>query len=197
VSVRNAKRLILLLSILGVTVALLCRDERISGILVTCCALLCMGVFYSKLPELSNVSEDSPKAKTIRHITVFNVVFIGGMLILGTLLEKGIIHISDATAVLLMPTIFGVLIFVFGNVAPKLPYNRYTGLRLPWTVRDEETWLVAHRLLGYLAFPCGILCFAGIVSPRASVIIPMAMLFVWIGIPALLSLLFFYKKWKP
>ena len=176
--------------------ALLSRDERISGILVSLCAFLCLGVFYSKLPELSNVSEHSPKAKTIRHITAFNVIFIGGILILGALIEKGILPMNDTVAVLLMPTIFGVLILVFGNVAPKLPFNRYTGLRLPWTVRDEETWLVAHRLLGYLALPCGILCFAGVVSPRASVIIPMAMLFTWIGIPALLSLWFFYKKWK-
>ena len=195
-SVRNAKRLILILSLAGVTVALLSRDERISRILVSLCAFLCLGVFYSKLPELSNVSEDSPKAKTIRHITVFNVLFIGGILILGALIEKGILPMNDTVAVLLMPTIFGVLILVFGNVAPKLPFNRYTGLRLPWTVRDEETWLVAHRLLGYLALPCGILCFAGVVSPRASVIIPMAMLFTWIGIPALLSLWFYYKKWK-
>ncbi|HIY05838.1 MAG TPA: SdpI family protein, partial [Candidatus Evtepia faecigallinarum] len=37
-----------------------------------------------------------------------------------------------------------VMLFA-GIVCPKLPYNRHIGLRLPWTVQDEETWNVAHR----------------------------------------------------
>lgn len=35
-----------------------------------------------------------------------------------------------------------------GNLAPKLPFSRHTGLRLPWTAADEDTWIVAHRILG-------------------------------------------------
>lgn len=36
---------------------------------------------------------------------------------------------------------------VAGNIAPKLPFNRYVGFRLPWTVTDEDTWIFTHRLV--------------------------------------------------
>ncbi len=51
------------------------------------------------------------------------------------------------------------MVFI-GIVSPKLPYNRHTGLRLPWTVRDEDTWKNAHRILGFISFPMVLLYIA-------------------------------------
>lgn len=48
-----------------------------------------------------------------------------------------------------------------GNIAPKLPFNRYVGFRLPWTVTDEDTWILSHRLVGYAALPLAVLYLAG------------------------------------
>ncbi|MFQ6989427.1 MAG: SdpI family protein [Faecalibacterium prausnitzii] len=35
----------------------------------------------------------------------------------------------------------------------KLPFNKYVGLRLPWTLDDCQTWRYAHMLLYELTFP--------------------------------------------
>ena len=115
-------------------------------------------------------------------------------------LEKQIITLSEEMAPRLLGCLVGLLILWFGNAAPKLPFNRYTGLRLPWTIQDEGAWLVAHRTLGYLSLPTALFCFAG-----TAVRLPMEQwikiwfmgpLLVWIGIPAALSWLYFRKKWK-
>ena len=46
-----------------------------------------------------------------------------------------------------------VILLVLGIIAPRLPFNKHTGLRLPWTVQDEEAWNVAHRIIGYISIP--------------------------------------------
>ena len=48
--------------------------------------------------------------------------------------------------------VLAVLLFL-GNLAPKLPFSRHTGLRLPWTVADEDTWTVATGWWGTSPFP--------------------------------------------
>ena len=83
-----------------------------------------------------------------------------------------------------------------GNIAPKLPFNRHTGLRLPWTVMDEDTWIVAHRILGYISIPLAIvyLCLIPVISSFE--VLSSAVILLWIGIPGLLSYRFFRKKFR-
>ena len=187
-SEQTAKVIIRWVSILGIVVSLLLQNRWASMILIISCALVSIGILYSKLPELSNVSKDSSKVRTLRYITIFNVIFVLVLIGVGVLLEKGFIVLSDKQSLFLLPTIFAVLIFGIGHAAPKIPYNRYTGLRLPWTV--------AHRILGHLSLPCSVLCFAGVgVNLETSVSVSVTMLSMWILVPAVLSYVFFYKKW--
>jgi uncharacterized membrane protein len=82
---------------------------------------------------------------------------------------------------------------VVGNTAPKLPFNRHLGLRLPWTVRDEETWNVAHRVLGYVTFPL-VICFLVSIQFFELKTCVIATILSWILIPGLISGIFFWKK---
>ena len=186
-----------ILSVLVLILSIIVKNEIVSGVLVLICALAAIVILYRHLPELSNVSADNPKAKTLRFITVFNVIFVVGLFAFAMLAENEIIKVSDEQTAIILPAIFAIIMLVLGNAAPKIPHNRYTGLRLPWTVSDEETWVVAHRILGYISIPCGILCFAGVGNEETDVVIPLAMFFVWILVPAFLSYLFFRKKWHP
>lgn len=195
--VNKAQTAIAVLSAASVILSILLRNEAASAALVLLCALAAVCILYRHLPELSNVSAENPKIKTLRMVTVFNILAVAGLLLFTFLVEQGMIRLSKKQYSFLLPCIFAGFILVFGNIAPKLPFNRYTGLRLPWTVTDEETWLLAHRLLGYLSLPCGILCLAGAADIRASLHIPMAMLLIWIFVPAVLSGLFFWRKWRP
>lgn len=50
----------------------------------------------------------------------------------------------------LMPALFGLLFVVLGNYMPKVRQNRTLGIKLTWTLRNEENWNKTHRLSGKL-----------------------------------------------
>ncbi len=196
-SAAKSKVMIGLLSIAALVLSILIENEIASFLAVSICAISSLVILYKHLPQLSNISEENPKTKTLRTITVVNIILVVGCLLFAVLAEKGMIQLSDAQSSWLFSGLFALIMIGFGNAAPKIPFNRYTGLRLPWTVSDEETWIVAHRILGYVSFPCGLLCFAGVGNLKTTVHISLAMFFTWILIPAVLSYIFFYKKWHP
>ncbi len=196
-NVNKARMLISSLSLLALLVCLLVQNQAVSFAAAALCAFVCIFVFYRHLPQLSGVSPQNPKARTLRAITVVNGLLVLGCILFVVLQQAGLIALSDKQASWLLCGLFAFFILGFGNVAPKLPFNRYAGLRLPWTVRDEDTWIVAHRILGYASLPCGLLCFAGVGNLQTAAHFSVSMLLVWILIPAVLSYLFFRKKWTP
>lgn len=199
-SANKARILINSLAFASLGLSLLIQNNVFSLLLALICVVFALVILYRNLAQLSNVSESSPKLKLVRWITIFNVLFIAAIVVFVIMLEKQILTITDRQSQYLLAGILAVLMIGFGNVAPKLPFNRYTGLRLPWTVSDEDTWIVAHRILGYISLPLGILCMLG-----ATVQMPLESyariwffgpLMLWIGIPGILSGVFYYKKWN-
>ena len=53
--------------------------------------------------------------------------------------------------------LLGVLFIVIGNYLPKARQNYTVGIKLPWTLHDEENWNRTHRLAGKLWMVCGLL----------------------------------------
>ena len=51
----------------------------------------------------------------------------------------------------------GMLLIVTGNYLPKARQNYTIGIRIPWTLANEENWNRTHRFAGYLWMICGIL----------------------------------------
>ena len=177
--------------------SLVLEGELFPMLLMLAFALIALIVLYRDLPNLSNVSEDNPKVKTLRGVTIFTISYAVVLVVVVILMKKNVIQLTPYQETILLPLIIATLIIGFGNIAPKLPCNRYTGLRLPWTVCDEDSWIVAHRLLGHMALPCGILCFAGVGSIDVSIRISVAMALLWMGIPSVVSYIYFYRKWHP
>lgn len=87
-----------------------------------------------------------------------------------------------------------VILFA-GIVSPKLPYTKHTGLRLPWTVQDEDTWNIAHRIIGYISFPVVLLYIACTLTISNFEIVTLCTMIVWIGIPGGISYIHFFKKY--
>lgn len=44
----------------------------------------------------------------------------------------------------------GILFMVIGNYLPKCKQNYTMGIKLPWTLDDEENWNRTHRFAGFL-----------------------------------------------
>ena len=51
----------------------------------------------------------------------------------------------------------GILFIVIGNYLPKCKQNYTMGIKLPWTLDDEENWNCTHRMAGFLWVAGGII----------------------------------------
>ncbi|MBA4383200.1 MAG: hypothetical protein C0410_00540 [Anaerolinea sp.] len=129
----------------------------------------------------------------MRSLNWFTVgVVILGVAISAVFEKKVLTDLQENWVSLVLVTL---LMVVIGNFAPKLPFNGYMGLRLPWTVRDEETWILAHRILGYITFPL-VICFIVLSQFLDSRTCIIATLLTWIIIPGVISGLFYIKKYQ-
>ena len=51
-----------------------------------------------------------------------------------------------------------LLFIVIGNYLPKIKQNNTIGIRIVWTLQDEENWNAAHSFSGRIWGTSGILC---------------------------------------
>jgi uncharacterized membrane protein len=61
---------------------------------------------------------------------------------------------------IIMPLFIGALVVVIGNYLPKCKQSYTMGIKLPWTLNDEENWNKTHRLAGFLWVICGVVMMA-------------------------------------
>ena len=203
----RSKLLISALSVVGILGAVM---GGIAGLaLGIICVAVIMVIYLKNIAAVSDISQDNPKVKTLRFDAIFSVVYMAALVILAVAANKGAFdefaekmspREFNAAAKLLMAVILALPMAVYGNTAPKLPFNRFAGLRLPWTVRDEQTWLIAHRLLGYLSLPLTVLLFIPVSTPMLLETyvkfwwIPG--LFLWIGVPGIISGVYYWRKFS-
>ena len=65
----------------------------------------------------------------------------------------------------LLPILFGVMFLVIGNYLPKVKQNQTLGIKLSWTMRNEENWNKTHRLGGKIWFIGGLVILAASLLP--------------------------------
>lgn len=51
---------------------------------------------------------------------------------------------------LALPTLIGIIFVFMGNYLPKVTQNQTLGIKLPWTLGNEQNWNKTHRLCGKL-----------------------------------------------
>lgn len=152
-------------------------------------AIISLILFDFNAAKILKLSKDNPKIKTVQLINNVSIASI-----LAVSLFMNIKSINGTMPENIEAMIVAFFILFFGNLSPKIPFNRYIGLRLPWTVRDEDTFRIAHRLIGYLSIPCGLLMLTFAYFNRVS--LALTFFFVWLIIPSIYSLYFFTKKMK-
>lgn len=60
----------------------------------------------------------------------------------------------DSRVTLTGPMLMGIIFIMIGNYLPKMGQSYTVGIKLPWTLADEENWRSTHRLSGFL-WVCG------------------------------------------
>ena len=61
---------------------------------------------------------------------------------------------------IIMPLFMGALFVVIGNYFPKCKQSYTMGIKLPWTLNDEENWNKTHRMAGFLWVIGGVIIMA-------------------------------------
>lgn len=71
---------------------------------------------------------------------------------------------------LCMPVLLGVIFVYMGNYLPKLRQNRTLGVKLPWTLRNEENWDRTHRLAGKVWVAGGLVLVFSVLLPLPAMV---------------------------
>ena len=95
----------------------------------------------------------------------------------------------------IMLVLVGLVFIVIGNYMPKCKQNYTMGIKLPWTLNDEENWNKTHRMAGKLWVITGFLVMLCILAPTSVMVaIFIVTLFMAIIIPTVYSYLLYRNK---
>ncbi len=96
----------------------------------------------------------------------------------------------------IIPLFFGALFVAIGNYMPKCEPSYTIGIKLPWTLEDEQNWNATHRLAGKLWVAGGLLIMVcTLLPPLIAFATMMGILLVMLAIPTVYSYQY-YKKHK-
>ena len=90
--------------------------------------------------------------------------------------------------------LFGVLFIIIGTYLPKARQNYTIGIRVPWTLANEDNWNRTHRLAGSLWIICGILMIIICLTRLAPVQWFVGILLIMVLVPCIYSYWLHAKK---
>ena len=118
-----------------------------------------------------------------------------------TLLYNGIARLVNMGADmenLFMAVIYygtGLLFMVIGNYLPKVKQNNTIGIRVVWSLMDEENWNATHRFSGKIWVTSSILCMlCGLFAESIAALVLYVVSIMAAVIISVLYSYFFYKK---
>lgn len=102
---------------------------------------------------------------------------------------------KDIDVIRLLPIIMGALFLLIGNYLPKCTPNRTVGIRIKWTLADEENWNATHRFGGKVWFIGAIVILASSLLPaKISVCVMIAAMLAMALAPIIYSYCFYNNK---
>lgn len=186
--------LILWLTIIAVALTQIIRHEVLAISISSVLLIAVLIILYRNSSLLSAGFDSSGKTGSIKAAAVFDIAFIIAVSVFGILVKTGRIHVSENQEAIFYSALIAALMGFVGIVAPRLPYNRHIGLRLPWTVQNEGAWNIAHRILGIISIPLGLAYMSLTFFVSNMETLTLIAVLVWIGVPGLVSFLYTYKK---
>ena len=104
---------------------------------------------------------------------------------------------ADSENLFMAVTYFGtgLLFMIIGNYLPKVKQNNTIGIRVVWTLQDEENWSATHRFSGKLWVASGVLCMlCGLFGESIAALVLYIVSIMAAAIVSILYSYLFYKK---
>ncbi|WP_099206044.1 SdpI family protein [Scatolibacter rhodanostii] len=87
----------------------------------------------------------------------------------------------------------GVIFIIIGNYMPKSKQSYTVGIKLPWTLNDEDNWNKTHRMAGFLWIMSGVLFILNGIF-WMNMIVGIVAIVVCVGVPFVYSYRLYRKK---
>lgn len=88
----------------------------------------------------------------------------------------------------------GIMFIVVGNYLPKCRQSYTVGIKLPWTLADEDNWNRTHRLAGWIWMVGGALILIAPLFAEMSLALIMGALAAMVLVPTVYSFVLYLKK---
>jgi len=189
--IRGKSLFLVIISLIFISVI---KNELMQVLAVGVCIIAALCILYKNLAALTIVTTKDLKLKALRMTTIFNLVVMG-MCIVGSIITgTGMVKIGPVGEKYFAAFLVSAVLLFMGYISPRLPFTRHTGLRLPWTVADEETWNVAHRILGIVAIPVGVFYIGAVPFVKDFEALTVGTVLMCVVVPGIISALFYYRK---
>lgn len=188
--------LMIWLTIIAVVSMQINRNEIVAMVSSSILFVTVLVVLYRNISLLSAGYSSAGSTRRIKAATIFDIALVILVTLFGILVKAGKIHVTVEQETIFASALVSVIIIVIGIIAPKLPYNRHTGLRLPWTVQNEGAWNIAHKVLGIISIPLGLIYMSLSFFVSNHEALTLIVVAIWVGVPGAISLLFAYSLTK-
>lgn len=126
--------------------------SKFTGTIILPGSLFLVNLFFPFLIDMDPKNKNlSPKVKNLIRWIIPCV----SLLCSGTTLASAVG--KDMKVQVIAPLFVGLLFIVIGNFLPKCTPSYTVGIKLPWTLDDEENWNKTHRFGGFVFVICGML----------------------------------------
>ena len=142
------------------------------------------------------VSSADPKSKNYHPSMLMLVLWICPVigLVLSSLVYATALGYPLNVEVI-MPLLVGLMFLIVGNLLPKCRQSYTIGIKLPWTLHNEENWNKTHRFSGKLWVVGGIITMATAFVGNFWILF--GILVAMVLIPTVYSYLLHLKQKKP
>jgi uncharacterized membrane protein len=97
---------------------------------------------------------------------------------------------------IILPLLIGLLMVIIGNWLPKCKQSWTLGIKLPWTLADEENWNRTHRFAGPVWVVCGMVVMLCALLGGSFLWLMAAAVVAAVAVPAVYSWLLFKGRIK-
>ena len=97
----------------------------------------------------------------------------------------------------ILPLLLGIMFTAIGNYTPKMKQNRTMGIKIKWTLENEQNWNATHRFGGKVWFYGGFIFMLTALLPEMTAIYAMFVVMLpLVFAPAIYSYLYYKKQVK-
>lgn len=112
-------------------------------------------LFLSVIPLIDPLRENFERFPRVYYWIKVSMVFFMTLVYVGMLLSARGLPLDVGV---LSRLLAGVVIMFLGAVMGKIKKNYFVGIRVPWTLANEEVWDRTHKFGGQLFILAGVVC---------------------------------------